>query len=132
MDTKVVLPIHAFVHHKLQLDGCFRTRLECRRTDDGARRSAPLYDFDDGFPIEDKHLVTYILDPKDRLDCCAQFDIAVIESWLVNGSTWLASYFGCGSDGCLLPLGKPDHQRNHSQCGYAKHRRQPLGSGRFL
>lgn len=57
-----VFAIHAGMHHKLGGDGGALTRLECRRTDDGAGRSAPLHDSDGRGGIERQRAITDIRD----------------------------------------------------------------------
>ncbi len=45
-DVKEVLAVHARVHGEFGGNNCALTGLECRRTDDGAGRSATLHNSD--------------------------------------------------------------------------------------
>ena len=46
MHAEVMLTVHAGVHHELQFDSRFFTRVECRPTDDSAGWSATFQNFD--------------------------------------------------------------------------------------
>ena len=65
MNCKVMLPIHAFMHHeRAGLDRCTFAGLEDHRTDGQLRRSAPLHDFD----------IWLLFEPQRAIACVGDLD----------------------------------------------------------
>ena len=68
VDAKIVWSVHALVHGKTQCYRSISSGFDGRRTDDGARRSAPLDQFDLRFTKDSERLIASVLYRKDSLD----------------------------------------------------------------
>jgi hypothetical protein len=84
MDRELVLTTHPIVHGEAQCNGRFFTGLYSRRTDDGARRSTPLQQFDARLAHDDQRLVTHIANTEHAFDGLLKTNRAVVDAGLVN------------------------------------------------
>ena len=85
MNTKLMAPIHARMHHVRERERSFGAGFEGRRTDDGFGWSAPLNDFNLGGILNLQCLITHILQAEGTLDRFAEFGIAFINRRLSHG-----------------------------------------------
>ncbi len=65
-DFKQVLAIHALVHHKVDVNRCGLTRLQCRLTDDGVGRSTSLQQGHGSRHIQVEGTVSHVLEIEQR------------------------------------------------------------------
>jgi hypothetical protein len=92
MDAELMLALHTRVHREIKGDGHLLSGLKGRRTDDGARRSAALHEFDSWLAQNHQVPVADIPDGEDGLDRCIESDIAVVDHVLRDRHTRRTGY----------------------------------------
>jgi hypothetical protein len=84
MDAKFVWSVHALVHHIIHGQQGFLTRLDCRRTDDRAGRSAALDKLNLRLAQDLQGLCADVAQAERGLNGCTQLEIAFIYRGSVN------------------------------------------------
>jgi hypothetical protein len=89
MNGIVVFPVHAGVHHENRgFNVSAFAGFECHRTDGQIRRSAPLQYFDIWFLLKAQEPITAVRDFDFELPVLTEFDITVVNGWLVHQDLW--------------------------------------------
>ena len=81
--AEIVRTAHTLVHGKLKGEVCLLAGLQCRRTDDGRRRSTPLHDGDHRISQNLQRLVAGVGQPESRLDRDVQRHVTEVELLLI-------------------------------------------------
>lgn len=112
-DSEVVRPFHASMHRELHRKLRLLPRLERRRPDDNAGRSAPFQDFRNRWNGKAQWSIARVADQEAGLDHLVHGDIPKIDSCLVYHQIWRALRASYVELSALAGL--PGQQAHHSQ-----------------
>ncbi len=104
-DSEVVRPLHASMHGELHRKLRLLPRLESRRPDDNAGRSAPFDDFRDRWNGKTQQAIARVAHHKAGLDHLIHGDIPKIDIRPVQSKVWRA--IGAGGVGFSALAGLP-------------------------